>query len=802
MSVETHPSICRFCHANCAILVDVDVDVAVESGGETHEGSSADAGAGATVERRRPIRVVGDPANPAYHGFTCAKGRRLPDQHAHPGRLLRTRKRRAQGRRRGDERHEDGSGSGRDARDRHDGCDRHDGRDARDDRDVFESISSEQAMDEIADRIGRLVREHGPRSVALYIGTYAGPHAATIPTAIGWLLALGSKMVFSSQSIDQPGKHIANALHGRWLGGSHVFDEADVWLLLGNNPLISMSGGIPPANPSRRLREAKKRGLKLIVIDPRRTEVARFADVYLQPRPGEDPAILAGMLHVILRDRLHDATFTEAHVQDLEALAESVADFTPEVAARRAGLEPAEIELAARTFATGPRGCGVAGTGPNMSPHGNLTEYLLLALNTVCGRWRREGEAVANPGALLPRATPRAQAMGPRAAWGRGEQLRSRPLGSSAAGLPTAALADEILYEGEDRIRALVCVGSNPVAAWPDQLKTLRAMESLELLVCLDPKIGATTRLADYVVAPKLSLETPGVSVSSEGIEQTYVAMGYSEPYAQYAPAIATPPAGSDVIEEWEFFYGLAQRMGLGLTCHPIRPETGVLRERREPVELDMQRKPTTDEVLEAMMAGSRVALSEVKRHPHGQIFDDETIRVAPADPEANDRLDVGNADMLGELDAIGREADGGVNADAVARAGSTDGARPFRLISRRMPNVYNSTGRDIPALTRGRTHNPAYLHPDDLAELGLGPGDLVEIATDHASILGIAEEAPDLRRGLVSMAHCFGDAPAQDARFREIGSNTGRLIDNEREFDPHTGIPRMSAILVMVRPY
>lgn len=762
MPVETHPSICRFCHANCAILVDID----------TADG--------------RPVRVVGDPVNPAYHGFTCAKGRRLPDQHAHPDRLLQTQKR----------------VSGRCA------------------EPAFESISSERAMDEIAGRIGALVREHGPRSVALYIGTYAGPHASTIPTAIGWLLALGSKMVFSSQSIDQPGKHIANALHGRWLGGSHVFDEADVWLLLGNNPLISMSGGIPPANPSRRLRDAKKRGLKLIVIDPRRTEVARFADVHLQPRPGEDPAILAGMLHVILRDRLHDAAFTDAHVQGLEALAETVADFTPEVAARRAGLEPSEIELAARTFAAGPRGCGVAGTGPNMSPHGNLTEYLLLALNTVCGRWRREGEAVANPGALLPRAMPKAQAMGPRAAWGRGEQLRSRPLGSSAAGLPTAALADEILYQGDDRIRALVCVGSNPVAAWPDQLKTLRAMESLELLVCLDPKMGATTRLADYVVAPKLSLETPGVSVSSEGIEQTYVAMGYSEPYAQYAPAIATPPAGADVIEEWEFFYGLAQRMGLALTCYPIRPETGVLRERREPVVLDVQKKPTTDELLEALMAGSRVPLSEVKQHPHGAIFDDETIRVAATDPDANDRLDVGNADMLAELAAIARETGAeatGSGVEAVggeaARAGAgreatgahaataaAVAARPFRLISRRMPNVYNSTGRDIPALMRGGAHNPAYLHPDDLAELGLEPGDLIEIATDHASILGIAEGAPELRRGLVSMAHCFGDAPAQDARFREIGSNTGRLIDNEREFDPYTGIPRMSAIPVAVR--
>src|SRR5262249_15449521 len=239
------PSICRFCHANCGILVE--------------------------VEDGRPVRVTGDRANPAYHCFTCAKGRQLPALHAHPDRLLHSQKRAASGR--------------------------------------FEPIASARAIDEVAVRIQSLIAEHGPRSVALYVGTYSGPYPATIPFAIGWLLAAGSRMIFTAATIDQPGKHIANALHGRWLAGSDRFDEADAWLLIGNNPLISMSGGIPGANPARRLREAKTRGMALVVIDPRRTEVARFADVYLQPRPGEDPALLAAMLHVTIRDGLVDRAF-------------------------------------------------------------------------------------------------------------------------------------------------------------------------------------------------------------------------------------------------------------------------------------------------------------------------------------------------------------------------------------------------------------------------------------------------------------------------------------------------------------
>lgn len=727
---ERRPSICRFCHANCGILVDV-----VEG---------------------RAVRVRGDRENPAYHGFTCAKGRRLPEQHAHPDRLLHSRRRRPDG--------------------------------------AFEAIASETAMDEVAARVGALIEEHGPRSVALYVGTYAGPHPASIPFAVGWMIAAGSRMVFTSAAIDQPGKHVANAIHGRWLGGSYTFDEADAWLLVGNNPLISMSGGIPPSNPGRRLRAAKARGMKLLVIDPRRTEVARFADLFLQPRPGEDPALLAAMLHVVIRDGLYDADFVQAHVQGFEALAEAVEAFPPELAARRADVPAADIEEAARILATAERACAVAGTGPNMAPHGNLTESLLLALNTLGGHWRRAGEAVPNPGALLPRATPKAQALAPRAGWGRGESLRSRPLGSSAAGLPTAALADEILYEGEDRIRALVCLGSNPVAAWPDQRKTLAAMERLELLVCLDMKLSATAKHADYVIAPKLSLEVPGLSVSSEAIEQTYVGHGYPEPYAQYSPAIVEPPAGSDVIEEWEFFYGLARRMGLDLQLFPLRPETGVLRERREAVSVDMEKKPTSDEVLEALMNGARVPVAELRRHPHGAIFDDEAIHVAPADPDASERLDVGNETMLAELAAIA--------AEPTTAGDAADDALPFRLVSRRMPNVYNSSGRDIEALQRGRPWNPAYLHPEDLRELGLEPGDTIEIASEHDTILGIAAGAPELRRGLVSMAHCFGEAPGHDGDLRRLGSNTSRLISNERDFDPHSGISRMSAIPVAVRAH
>ena len=78
--------------------------------------------------------------------------------------------------------------------------------------------------------------------------------------------------------------------------------------------------------------------------------------------------------------------------------------------------------------------------------------------------------------------------------------------------------------------------------------------------------MSSTAKLADYVVAPKLSLEQPGMTILHEGLWiSNGASAGYPEPFAQYHPAIVPPPAGSDLLEEWEFFYGLAQRMGLSL---------------------------------------------------------------------------------------------------------------------------------------------------------------------------------------------------------------------------------------------
>ncbi len=725
---ETLPSYCRFCHSACGILVD--------------------------VEAGRPIRVRGDRDNPAYRGFCCIKGQQLPDQWSHPDRLLHTQKRMPDGR--------------------------------------HQAIAYEAAVDDIAERLSDLLVTHGPRSIAMYSGTYSIANPATMPVALAFMEAIGSSMHFTSNSIDQPGKAVAQALHGSWLAPPPAFEDRDVALLIGTNPPITMSGGLPLANPGRELTDAVGRGMRFIVIDPRRTETARRAHLHLQCRPGEDVPILASMLNVIFREELHDAAFLREHVDGVDALRAEVASFEPEQVARRADVRSQDLVQAARLFASG-RGVATAGTGPNFNGRGTLFEYLVLALNTVCGQWSRAGDRVPHPGTLSPSFPAIAQAAPPRQGYGYGEKLRVRELADCDGGLQASALAEEILIPGEGQVRALLGVGGNPAAAIPDQELTVRALERLELLVHIDIKLSATASLADYVIAPRLPLEMPGMTLTQDLLTFYAAGMGYRDAYAQYTPAIAEPPAGAEVVEEWVFFYDLARRMGLSLSIAPA--SLSGTNDPSERVALDMTKRPTSDELFEILTRNARVPLGEVKRHPHGAFFPDPTFRVAEREAGWTGRLDVGNREMLADLAGVERSLH-------ETHALSTKAEEhPYRLVCRRMIHTFNSNGQDLDGLRTKWAYNPAFMHPDDLAREDLVSGDLIEIRSRSGRILGIVEPDTTLRTGIVSMVHSFGGLPGeQDKRIREWGTNTGRLLRVDDDVDRYTGQPRMSNVPVSVR--
>ncbi len=709
---------CRFCHAYCPMV--------------------------ATVEDNRLVAIAPDTDNTLYGGYTCVKGRQMLAQIDHPTRLERSQKRGADGQ--------------------------------------FEAIGSQQALDEIAEKLQTIRLQYGPRSIASYNGTYSFQNSAAHSVARAFHAAIGSPNFFTSVTIDQPAKvAIAPARMGWWNAGTHMWNDSDVAMVIGNNTLIShfsVPGGVPSFSPANALREGRRRGLKLIVIDPRRTEAAARADLHLQVRPGQDAALLAAIIQIIIREERHDRAFCSEHTQGLEALDRATRPFTPEAAAAACDVPVAQIYEAARLFSAGPRGCAVTGTGPEMGPHPNLVQHLTLALNTLCGRYVRAGERVPNPGVLTPPGPRHAQATSPQPQW-LTDGIASRvdpevretvvlsPYGPLNE-MPTNVAADEMLTPGDGQIKALICVGGNPLLAWPDQEKTHRALAGLELLVCVDVKMAATAQMADYVLAPKICLEREDVTLLTD--------IWYDQPYSQYTPTVVE--ARGDEIEEWQVFWELGQRMGLALEING------------EP--LDMTTLPDKYSLLESITRGSRVPLATIAAQPGGHVQEIEDIIALPADPATKGYLQLFPAGLAEELQAAFKDMQP-ANNEEFSRL----------LVSRRMKYTHNSTGPEFDLLRAKNSHNPAYMHSDDLAALGLVDGDLVEVRSRHGAIPAVVAASDDIKPGVVSMSHSWGGSPdpaaRADEKVREQGSNTNRLIDNRQPVERYSAMPQLSTIPVSI---
>jgi anaerobic selenocysteine-containing dehydrogenase len=719
-AITTTRTFCRFCHAACPMEVDVD-----------------------TVENL-VIGVRGDSADPIFGGYTCTKGRHLPEQHNNPERLRSSLKRQP-----------DGS---------------------------FAEMPTGQALDEIAAQLQDIVARYGPRAVASYCGTATFQNAAAHPVIRAFHAAIGSPSFYTSITIDQPAKMVTPLRLGSWGAGAQPWSTADVSLVVGINVVVSMfsqPGGPTFVNPLASLRAARQRGLKLIVIDPRRTETASMADIHLQPIPGEDPTLLAGMIRVILDEGLEDREFCEQWVDGLPELGRAVRSFDLAHVAARTGVPEADIVAAARMWAAGPRGTATCGTGPNMAPHGTLTEHLVACLNVLGGRYPRAGERVQNVTGVLglsgPVTQPRAQVVAPNPAMlSNGAEARMRGLHTIRGQAPTAALADEILEPGEGQVRALLTVGGNPVLAWPDQIKTVRALEQLDLHIAHDIRVSASARVADYVIPSQLSFERPDVP--------TNVDRWFEQPYVMYTPAVVTPDP--EMVDEAGLYIELAKRMGLTLQLPGG--------------DLPPDHSATPDDLLELSYPASRVPWDELRRGSGGSIHDHLRAEVAPADPTCTARFQIAPEGVTGELDAIRAEADS---------YGSITGYDPqvhtHRMASRRLKGVFNSSGRELESLRAKEGTSFAHAHPDDLAEWGVTDGQLVDISSPRATIRTVVKSAPDVRKGTVSMAHAWGDLPGEAGPMADpyrMGDTTGRLADNASGYDAITGLPVMSAIPIAVR--
>ncbi len=716
--MEKRPHVCRNCGSICPIMVTMDGD--------------------------RVVKVEGDFEAPIYRGYTCPKGRAIPIEHHNPRRLLHSLKRLPDGSR--------------------------------------VPISSEQLVEEVAERLGRIIDAHGPQSVAAYLGNGVACQPAAGGMMISFLGAIGSKMMFSSGTIDQPGLVISNALHGHWQGGRIHPNQWDTYLMVGGNPVVSKQH--LPQNPAWYLKSLEQGGTRMIVIDPRYTETAKRAAVHLQAIPGEDPTVLAGLIHLIFAMGGVNEAFVADNVEGTEALREAVAGFTPDYVCARAGLDKDQLVAAARILIEAERGDTALGVGASMSTRGTLAGYLALCIQSLRGFWTREGDPVSRPKVLTPRRDWRAQPKAPFPAWGFGPATSVRGLQMTLAGMPTAAIPELMTTDAPDRIRAFFNHGG-AYYSWPDTDKTVKALSELDLHVMHDVEIAGTSQYADYIIATHDQLETPAVSQLNEGIGDIHPGYDWHEPYAFYRPALLEPPEGSDLMEGWQLYYRVAQKLGLQLSfTNYFGADDG------PPPLFDMENEPTSDEMIEMMCEGSTIPLAEVKKHPHGAIFEEARDWVKARDPECTDRLQLADAVMLEQLAEVLTE-------DWKRRRRIGDDY-PFQLICRRIQETTNS-GIKPDGLVRSG-YNPLWMNPADMQRLGLADGDEVELSSRHGNIPAFVEAEETLREGVVAMTHGFGPKPHSNYDPRLDGSNINLLLSWEDDPDPYHGMPRMSAVAVAIR--
>jgi anaerobic selenocysteine-containing dehydrogenase len=705
-----HTTYCRICPATCGLIIDI-----VEG---------------------KPAHVSGDSEHGLTHGFTCAKGRRIVDFHTDPQRFFSSQKRGSNG--------------------------------------TLAAISADSAIEEIAAQLRDIADSYGPDAIGFYSGTQASYASLTNPFASAWWRTVGSNKTFSSMTVDQSAKWVAEGRLGKWAAGMQRFADSDVWLLAGTNPLVSMQGGIftgfPIHDGFRRLQQEKQRGLKLIVVDPRVTEVATRADIHLQLKPGTDAALFAGLLHVILDLGLENREFTTRWADGFNDLHTAVSAFTPNVVAAICDVDSHQVIAAAKMFGTAERGMATSGTGPDMAAWANVAEHLIQNLNVICGRFPQAGDPVLGGAVLGSGKSPRAEAVGPNRTWETGYRSDSG-YGLLQGQLPAVSLVDEITKPRPDRLRALVVSGGNPAAAIPGQNRIVQALSALDLLVTVDPFPSETAQLADYVIAPVMHLERPDTTRAYEGLFDTS--------FAQYTPALLPAPDG--LIDDWQFFLRLAWAANKSLTIAGREYAPG-------------DSMPTTDEVLASFSARARISLDEVKLHPHGKVFDSAAPVVAAPPSDSAGRFAMMPADVAEELK---RAYQFGI---AIA-----EDSRPFNLVVRRAKETMNTFGKQLTGLAP-TTQNPCHMHPDDAARLTLEDGAQISVTSDHGSITSTLKTDPSLKRGVVSITHGFGtlpvSAPAQptnDSPNRPCGANVNQLLSMHTNLQSISAMPQMTGVPVTI---
>lgn len=401
------------------------------------------------TEGRRLVSIRGDRNHPKSRGYLCEKAQGL-DLYQNGARLTSPLRRRPDG--------------------------------------TFEEVDWDTAIREVAARLAAVRDAHGGRSIFYYGGGAQGNH---LGGAHGRALRAALGSVYTSNALAQE-KTGEFWVDGQLFGKARChtapdFEHAEVAVFVGKNPW--QSHGFPRARVL--LKEiAKDPARKLVVIDPRRSETARLADIHLQVRPGGDAWLLAAMVATLLREGLVRTDWLAEHTLGLEELTALFADVDIPAYCARAGVLQERAQAAARLIA-GARGVSILeDLGIQQSLHSTLSSWLEKLLYLLVGSFGKKGGMnIHSTFASL--------------GGGAGGRRDGSPVGGHRliGGLvPCNVIADEILCDHPARFRAMIVESANPAYSIADTPRFVEALCALDFVVVIDVAMTETAVHADYVL--------------------------------------------------------------------------------------------------------------------------------------------------------------------------------------------------------------------------------------------------------------------------------------------------------------
>ena len=719
------------------------------------------------VEDERVVRIRGDENDPFSRGFICPKGSTLGALHDDPDRLRRPLVRR------------DGT---------------------------HVEVGWAEAFAEIEHRLTPLLAEHGRDAVAVYIGNPNAHNFANTLAIRPLAKALGTKNVYTASTVDQMPKHVACGLvfgHPLAIPVPDI-DRTDFLLLLGANPVESNGSLATAPDWPGRLEAIGRRGGRIVVVDPRRTRTAEKADLHVQVRPGTDAALLAGIAHVLFAEGLADAGAIAQLVAGIDDVRSAVLGFTPKRVASFTGVPAETVTALARELAAAPTAVVYGRIGTHTTAYGTLAAWLVDVLNTLTGNLDRPG------GAMFPHPAHEKERR-PRRAFRIGRwSSRVRNLPETMGELPVSTLADEIETPGVGQVRALVTIAGNPALTTPDAGRLEALLAGLELMVCVDPYLNATTRHAHVILPPPSLLEKSHYDLAFTGLAV--------RDFADFSPPVFEREAGTP--SEFEILVRLAAiAAGLGSTADPHALAVATLEAQVErevgdeasPVHggdaqaivagLDATGRPPEEQLLDLMLRtghrgdgfGARpdgLSLDVLSRNPHGIDFGPLAPRLPDALATESGRIELAPPQLVDDLARLERAL------DVTATGGMV-------LVGRRQLRTANSWTQNVSVLVRGKDSCVAQIHPDDAARLGLADGALAAVCSAVGTVEVPVQVTDVVMPGVVCIPYGWGHGlpgTRQAVAAGHAGVNVNVLTDASA-IDPVSGNAVLNGIPVTVAP-